>query len=183
MSQVKEILEMKDGNLRKIIEIPGGGSVMCNNCQTFAGITEWDEVLEDGSVIHYWMCNNCGKIPHPMPGHEEDISYTVKPTYPKFDRWECRSCFERRWTGLHWYNHGRKCCVYKTPEIQNENKAKQFLLERCSNKGKFKLIPVFSPKVPVHSHYPYEKMHPVSRKHRDNTIIVRKYVSPLGKRQ
>lgn len=33
---------MKDGKLRKILEIPANDGIMCNNCQTFAGTIEWD---------------------------------------------------------------------------------------------------------------------------------------------
>ena len=178
MSKVTETLEMKDGKLRKIIEIPVNDGVMCNTCKTFSGTIEWEEVLEDGSVAHYYMCNNCGQSPIAGTLFAVENPTIFEPRLPRIIAFRCRGCYKmERWFGK-LQRIEKKCQVpvSKFWRVQTKEDAIRELKERCINLEKLALTPVISPKVPSHSHYPYEKTHPISRKHRNKLIIVRKYI-------
>jgi len=168
---LSETLEMKDGKLRKIIEIPANDVVMCNTCKTFANTTSWDEVLEDGSVASYFVCNNCGKSPL---GSIDEVPLIQKPKMPRVVGFECHKCPDKV----------RYCRVAILWNIKTKEDAIKMLVEwQCRTPEKMALIPIISPKVPSHSHYPYEKTHSISRKHRNNMIVIRKFVSLLEKKE
>lgn len=205
MPSVVKLTEIREGKVWKVDVIPSTDWIISNDaCEKHFLTDFWHEVLEDGTVIHHEVCGVCGKDKHftvkpQMPRPVElRCSCTLKQTLRREDVWVNGQGqilarddvwkYELKKGSKHECGRYIRPVTYwereeaeregRTPpsDQQKLEEAKRTLYEKCLQKESFNPKVIYSPKVPSHEHAPFKGSHPVSRKHRDKAIHVKRYI-------